>query len=73
MREKLSEMREKLDESKETTGETRRSEGEGGECKKGKNAGWRKWEQVSDAPICSECRLPTSPRVGSALDWSYLG
>ena len=47
MGEKLSETREKIDESKETTGEAGRSEGEGGECKKGKNAGWRKWEQVT--------------------------
>ena len=31
-------------------GEAGRSEGEGGECKKGKNVGWRKWEQVNGLP-----------------------
>ena len=55
--EKLSETREKLDESKEMAGEAGRSEGEGGECKKGKNTGWRKWEQV----ISSGLERPTIP------------
>ena len=31
----------------ESIRETESSEGEGGECEKGKNTGWRKWEQVT--------------------------
>ena len=39
---------EKHGETWRNDGETGRSKGEGVECEKGKNAGWRKWEQVTD-------------------------
>ena len=40
-------MMESIGETESGEGETMQDEGETRECKKAKNAGWRKWEQVS--------------------------